>query len=224
MLLCAAAASDGATDSPSRWRSWRRGRVRTEVGGEGVGSFEIAGRDRREERGRRLGDGCGRHGSRRLHRIARGGVLRRQPGDARGCPLLRAGVDVGQQAGPGEQLEWRVEYERVGGRELRYRKHGACGSHELAVGLREIGDGHRAMVNAKPHFRSRDSWDYSRVVPSDFLSIGDVARRTGVAVSAVRYYEREGLLSSRRSEGGQRRFHRDVLRRVAFIPCRSMWD
>ena len=54
-------------------------------------------------------------------------------------------------------------------------------------------------------------------MPSDFLSIGDVARRTGVAVSAVRYYEREGLLSSRRSEGGQRRFHRDVLRRVAFI-------
>jgi MerR family redox-sensitive transcriptional activator SoxR len=52
---------------------------------------------------------------------------------------------------------------------------------------------------------------------SDALSIGEVAERTGVAVSAMRYYEREGLLSSRRTEGGQRRFHRDVLRRVAFI-------
>ena len=55
------------------------------------------------------------------------------------------------------------------------------------------------------------------MVLSDFLSIGEVAERTGVAVSAMRYYEREGLLSSRRTDGGQRRFHRDVLRRVAFI-------
>ena len=52
---------------------------------------------------------------------------------------------------------------------------------------------------------------------SDYLSIGEVADRTGVAVSAVRYYEREGLLTSRRTDGGQRRFHRDVLRRVAFV-------
>ena len=52
---------------------------------------------------------------------------------------------------------------------------------------------------------------------SDFLSIGEVAERTGVAVSALRYYEREGLLSTRRSDGGQRRFHRDSLRRIAFV-------
>ena len=52
---------------------------------------------------------------------------------------------------------------------------------------------------------------------SDFLSIGEVADRTGVAVSAVRYYEREGLLTSSRTDGGQRRFHRDVLRRLAFV-------
>jgi MerR family redox-sensitive transcriptional activator SoxR len=54
-------------------------------------------------------------------------------------------------------------------------------------------------------------------VLSDWLSIGEVAERTGVAVSAVRFYEREGLLVSRRTDGGQRRFHRDVLRRVAFV-------
>ncbi len=51
----------------------------------------------------------------------------------------------------------------------------------------------------------------------DFLTIGAVAERTGVAASALRYYEREGLIRSERSDGGQRRFHREVLRRIAFI-------
>ena len=49
------------------------------------------------------------------------------------------------------------------------------------------------------------------------LSIGDVAKRSGFATSALRYYEREGLIVSRRSEGGQRRYDRSVLRRLAFI-------
>jgi len=49
------------------------------------------------------------------------------------------------------------------------------------------------------------------------LSIGDVAERTGVSASALRYYEREGLIRSARSEGGQRRFHRDTLRTIAFV-------
>jgi MerR family redox-sensitive transcriptional activator SoxR len=49
------------------------------------------------------------------------------------------------------------------------------------------------------------------------LSIGAVSERTGVAPSALRYYEAEGLISSTRTDGGQRRFHRDVLRRVSFI-------
>ena len=49
------------------------------------------------------------------------------------------------------------------------------------------------------------------------LSIGTVAERTGVAPSALRYYEAEGLISSTRTDGNQRRYHRDVLRRVSFI-------
>lgn len=49
------------------------------------------------------------------------------------------------------------------------------------------------------------------------LAIGEVAQRTGVASSALRFYESRGLIDSIRSEGGQRRFPRDVLRRVAFI-------
>ena len=49
------------------------------------------------------------------------------------------------------------------------------------------------------------------------LSIGEVADRAGIAASALRFYEKEGLIHSDRSEGGQRRYHRDVLRLVAFI-------
>ena len=49
------------------------------------------------------------------------------------------------------------------------------------------------------------------------LSVGEVAQRSGVAVSALHFYEREGLISSRRTAGNQRRFRRDVLRRIAFI-------
>jgi len=51
----------------------------------------------------------------------------------------------------------------------------------------------------------------------DVLSIGEVAERTGVTISALRFYESEGLISSTRSGGGQRRFAREVLRRIAFI-------
>ncbi len=51
----------------------------------------------------------------------------------------------------------------------------------------------------------------------DDLSIGAVAARAGVAVSALRFYEDRGLISSHRSPGGQRRYSRAVLRRVAFV-------
>ena len=47
--------------------------------------------------------------------------------------------------------------------------------------------------------------------------MGEVAARSGFAPSAVRYYDREGLISADRTGGGQRRFDRSVLRRLAFI-------
>jgi hypothetical protein len=47
------------------------------------------------------------------------------------------------------------------------------------------------------------------------LSIGAVSERTGVAHSALRFYEAQGLIHSSRSDGGQRRYPRDILRRVA---------
>lgn len=52
---------------------------------------------------------------------------------------------------------------------------------------------------------------------SELLGIGEVSERTGVAASALRFYEDEGLIESTRSEGGQRRYEREVLRRIAFI-------
>lgn len=49
------------------------------------------------------------------------------------------------------------------------------------------------------------------------LTIGQVATRSGLAPSAVRFYEREGLVHAERNAGGHRRFDPDVLRRLAFI-------
>jgi MerR family redox-sensitive transcriptional activator SoxR len=51
----------------------------------------------------------------------------------------------------------------------------------------------------------------------DQLTIGEICERSGFAHSAVRYYEREGLISSTRTAGGQRRLERHTLRRLAFI-------
>jgi MerR family redox-sensitive transcriptional activator SoxR len=49
------------------------------------------------------------------------------------------------------------------------------------------------------------------------LTIGEVAARSGVAASALRFYEAEGLIASQRTDAGHRRYPRGVLRRVAFI-------
>lgn len=49
------------------------------------------------------------------------------------------------------------------------------------------------------------------------LTIGEVAARSGVATSALRFYEEQGLIASERTDAGHRRYPRTVLRRVAFI-------
>jgi MerR family redox-sensitive transcriptional activator SoxR len=49
------------------------------------------------------------------------------------------------------------------------------------------------------------------------LSIGEVAARSGIATSALRFYESEGLLRATRTDTGRRRYEREVLRRIAFI-------
>ena len=52
---------------------------------------------------------------------------------------------------------------------------------------------------------------------TDLLNVSDVAARSGFAPSALRFYEREGLIQATRTTGNQRRYERGVLRRLAFI-------
>ncbi len=54
-------------------------------------------------------------------------------------------------------------------------------------------------------------------MPADPLTIGELARRSGVASSALRFYEERGLIASERTGAGHRRYARPVIRRVAFI-------
>lgn len=52
---------------------------------------------------------------------------------------------------------------------------------------------------------------------NDLLPIGDLARRTGLSVSAIRFYEEKGLVEPHRTAGNQRRFLRSDIRRLSFI-------
>ena len=52
---------------------------------------------------------------------------------------------------------------------------------------------------------------------ADPLTVSELAHRSGFAPSAIRFYDKEGLISATRTGGGQRRFERNVLRRLAFI-------
>lgn len=54
-------------------------------------------------------------------------------------------------------------------------------------------------------------------VPGKLLTIGDIARRTGLSVSAIRFYESRGLVHPIRNAGGQRRFLRSDIRRLSFV-------
>lgn len=69
------------------------------------------------------------------------------------------------------------------------------------------------MVEVKHYLRHM-------VTPEELFrpwTIGQVAERSGLSISALHFYEREGLIFSTRNEGNQRRFGRDTLRRLAFI-------
>jgi MerR family transcriptional regulator, redox-sensitive transcriptional activator SoxR len=57
----------------------------------------------------------------------------------------------------------------------------------------------------------------SPAVGTESLTIGEVAKRSGVAASALRFYEERGLIGSERAGSGHRRYPRAVLRRIAFI-------
>ncbi|WP_241255174.1 redox-sensitive transcriptional activator SoxR [Altererythrobacter sp. BO-6] len=58
---------------------------------------------------------------------------------------------------------------------------------------------------------------HTRLRTTDLLPIGELARRTGLAVSAIRFYEEKGLVEPVRTSGNQRRFLRSDIRRISFI-------
>jgi MerR family transcriptional regulator, redox-sensitive transcriptional activator SoxR len=66
------------------------------------------------------------------------------------------------------------------------------------------------------NLKSREKCDNSLGVPEP-LTISEVSRRSGVAASALRFYEEKGLIKSERAGSGHRRYQRVVLRRIAFI-------
>jgi MerR family redox-sensitive transcriptional activator SoxR len=68
-------------------------------------------------------------------------------------------------------------------------------------------------VVAQPRYKLK----YALSQVAELMTIGEVARRSGVAASALRYYEERGLISSERAGSGHRRYPRPVLRRIAFI-------
>lgn len=57
----------------------------------------------------------------------------------------------------------------------------------------------------------------TRLNPTDLITIGEVARRTGLSISAIRFYEEQGLVEPLRTGGNQRRFLRSDIRRMSFI-------
>ncbi|RLP77983.1 redox-sensitive transcriptional activator SoxR [Mycetocola tolaasinivorans] len=63
----------------------------------------------------------------------------------------------------------------------------------------------------------RDAQNAPQRSPTDLLPIGEIVRRTGVAASALHFYERRGLIHSERSSGGHRLYPRHVERRIAII-------
>jgi MerR family transcriptional regulator, redox-sensitive transcriptional activator SoxR len=71
------------------------------------------------------------------------------------------------------------------------------------------------MVQVKVNLKSNGI--SSSVPMPDLLTITDVARRSGVASSALRFYEDRGLIASHRTGSGHRRYPRAILRRIAFI-------
>jgi MerR family redox-sensitive transcriptional activator SoxR len=68
------------------------------------------------------------------------------------------------------------------------------------------------MLEVKRRMKKNEQGSFHRD-----LSVGEVAERCGVAVSAIHFYERKGLIASWRNHGNQRRYAREVLRRVSLI-------
>jgi MerR family redox-sensitive transcriptional activator SoxR len=72
-----------------------------------------------------------------------------------------------------------------------------------------------SILVVEVNFKSRES--AATVQSTDHLTVSEIATRSGFSPSALRFYEREGLIKATRTAGNQRRYERNVLRRLAFI-------
>jgi len=72
-------------------------------------------------------------------------------------------------------------------------------------------------IKLKVYFKSRHYFKNAMTKKDAFLTIGETAQRTGVAASALRFYETRKLVRSHRGPGNQRRYHRSMLRRISII-------
>jgi MerR family redox-sensitive transcriptional activator SoxR len=101
----------------------------------------------------------------------------------------------------------------------------STGSRHVRVGVAGsgVGDDHEpnpktsSNVEVKLVDGEQEQMDGEQAAIPGELAVGEVAKRSGVAVSTLHFYEAEGLISSRRTAGNQRRYPRQVLRRIAFI-------
>lgn len=73
------------------------------------------------------------------------------------------------------------------------------------------------MLELQVHLKSSNHLEAIFIMPSETWTIGRVAERAGVATSALRFYEEQGLIEAERTSSGHRRYSRDVLRRIAFL-------
>lgn len=94
-------------------------------------------------------------------------------------------------------------------------KHFLSSFPALGVPMRKT-RGARTTTPAEPALSPRDA-ALQKAGLAPMLSVGELARRSGVAVSTLHFYERRGMIRSVRTTGNQRRYPREVLRRVALI-------
>jgi DNA-binding transcriptional MerR regulator len=97
------------------------------------------------------------------------------------------------------------------------RAGGTCEAGVVGVVVGDVGGVlvcHASTLTVEPEFKSSGRMD---VVDEHLLTIGEVARRAGVATSTLRYYERRGLVAADARRSGQRRYRTDSLRRLVFI-------
>ena len=88
----------------------------------------------------------------------------------------------------------------------------------LSIGLTSCRDSNHVVFQDPSSSALEVKWQlWHTAYVTEALTVGQVAKRSGVATSALRFYEEQGLIHSERTDSGHRRYPRAVIRRVAFI-------